>query len=206
MKIYGFTTRSVKKPLFEINKEDLNKIPFYIIMDAVQFFRCIFYVQRTEASLVISYENDVWSLMVPDQEVSYASVDADNKDMSGMVGTIHSHCDFTGKFSPTDLDDQKKIPGLHIVIGDLDKELSFDCQLVLNKYNIVSLNIEDIVEDFDYYKDILTCPPVLSSENLEKVVKEKKEALVSKLDDPWKMFDDDYVGMLPYKGIKRKGY
>jgi proteasome lid subunit RPN8/RPN11 len=179
IRMYGHTTALVEKPKdLSVEKEDLvlNKIPFGIIENAIWFFRIIFFKQRTECALLITYDadNDEYDLEVPEQEVVYSNVKWKNEgDIDNVVGTIHSHCDFNGSFSGTDIDDNKKTPGLHIVIGNIDDSPSMDIEITLNKEMVIKdIEPEEIVENWDKYKDLLDCPSFITDKNIKLCDKE----------------------------------
>jgi len=98
-----------------------------ILDQATAFFRLILTEAKTEAALLIALdEDDKYHLHCPEQEVDYTGVEwKDNivlPEGQYLIGSIHSHCDFSAFHSGTDEGDAAKNDGLHITLGHLDDD------------------------------------------------------------------------------------
>lgn len=112
---------------------NLPKIPGQIVTLAKRFFETVFTQHRSESYLTLLWSPRLnqYRLWCPKQRVSYASVNYERDDCvpfeesigcdTGpgyqMVGTIHSHCDFSPFHSGTDKADEATFDGLHITFG-----------------------------------------------------------------------------------------
>ena len=104
----------------------LPQIPADLMGRVVGFFRAIYRAQRTEALVLLLWEGGQFSVAVPRQRVSAASVkftlaEDDLPASSRLVGTIHSHGAFGAFASSIDEADEAALDGLHLVVGDLDR-------------------------------------------------------------------------------------
>jgi hypothetical protein len=117
----------------------LGKLPATIVAQAITFFRKVFDEYRSESYLTLLYSSklDQYKLWAPKQTVSYSSVEYDRTDTIpvedrdyigndgdayAMVGTIHSHCDFSAFHSGTDERDEATFDGLHLTFGNVNRE------------------------------------------------------------------------------------
>jgi hypothetical protein len=128
-----------------VPKLKLPKIPPMIIARAWRFFQAVFDEYRTESELMLMYNRHLkmYDLWCPQQTVSYAGVDYNmstelqasqerqygdnwNPDQTAseweVVGTIHSHADFSPYHSGVDHHDERGMDGVHITIGYVDDE------------------------------------------------------------------------------------
>ncbi len=117
----------------------LPKIPGIIIARALRFFQVVYREFHSESELMLLYNVESgYDLWCPAQEVSHGSVDykanSEIVDKSfKVVGTIHSHCDFSAFHSGTDVGDEVNRDGIHITIGNVNSEyFSMVCSLVVN--------------------------------------------------------------------------
>lgn len=111
----------------------LPKITGDIIATALTFFRKVFQVHRSEAYVTLMYSTKLakYRLWCPQQTVSAGSVNYDRTDQPSfqdrtendwqMVGTIHSHCDFSAFHSGTDTFDESTFDGIHITLGHVNR-------------------------------------------------------------------------------------
>ena len=119
-----------------------------------------------------------WKIVVPKQVVSGVSVKAElaeNIDIAtgekytqfpppGWVhaGSIHSHNTMSAFFSSTDDKSDSTVPGLHIVIGEIDhekREYEHIARIMIRK-TPKDVNLEDVVDlsdepDLDFHEDVL---------------------------------------------------
>jgi len=97
-----------------------------ILNQAWHFFVQVFQTDHTEAALLITIDEDKqYHLHAPSQTNSYGSVnwkdDIDLPQNEVIVGSIHSHCDFSAFHSGIDSGDAAKNDGLHITMGHVDR-------------------------------------------------------------------------------------
>lgn len=108
---------------------DASRIPSNICSQIVDFFRNVYDEHKTEAGVILlmNYETKEWSVFVPTQKVSGTSVDyvyepSEIPEKHMVVGTMHSHCNFSAFHSGTDKHDADGMNGVHLTIGHLDRE------------------------------------------------------------------------------------
>lgn len=118
---------------------DLPKIPGRIIGQALTFFREVFRLYESESYVTLLYSKKLGQYMLwcPKQKVSRASVNYDRTDLPSfedrgnnvkendnwqLVGTIHSHCDFSAFHSSTDTGDEASFDGIHITLGHVNRQ------------------------------------------------------------------------------------
>jgi hypothetical protein len=107
-----------------------DKIPGSIISQAQNFFRRIYDKHHAEAEVLITMHNDTkaFRLFVPYQRVSHSGVksiyEPTHVDRNyTVVGTLHSHCDFSAFHSGTDSGDASDMDGVHFTIGHNTREV-----------------------------------------------------------------------------------
>jgi hypothetical protein len=117
----------------------LPKIPARIMAQAKVFFREVFSKHHSESYLTLLYSKKLqdYKLWCPKQTVSYASVHYDRADQVPeadraylgnegdewqMIGTIHSHCDFSAFHSGTDQADEASFDGIHLTFGHVNSD------------------------------------------------------------------------------------
>lgn len=124
----------------------LPKVPGRIIGQALTFFRKVFSKYHAEAyvTLLFSSKLQQYRLWCPKQKVSMSSVNYDRTDQPSfedrtandwqMVGTIHSHCDFSAYHSGTDEFDESTFDGVHITLGHVNKvQFSMASSIAINE-------------------------------------------------------------------------
>jgi hypothetical protein len=108
------------------------KLPGRIIGQALTFFRQAFFKHRSESGLILFYSpvKQEYKLWCPNQTVSYGSCKYDRNDYGekepdlagyNVIGTIHSHADFGAFHSGTDTSDEADFHGIHITLGNVDR-------------------------------------------------------------------------------------
>jgi PRTRC genetic system protein A len=109
---------------------DCPTIPAKIISQAKDFFKRILVKYNTEAEVLITMHNDTqeYRLFVPWQRTSHGGVksifEPTHIDRNyTIIGTIHSHCDFSAFHSGTDSADASDMDGVHFTIGMLGREV-----------------------------------------------------------------------------------
>lgn len=142
----------------------LPKIPGRIIGQALTFFRKVWDQHRSEAYVQLYYSKELnqYRLWCPQQRVSAGGVSYNRADQFSyeervgdgkqdvtkqwkwqMVGTIHSHCNFSAFHSGTDTHDEETFDGIHITLGHVDrKEFSMVASVAVNA-NRVQLEPEN---------------------------------------------------------------
>lgn len=105
------------------------KIPDNIISQAHDFFKRIYAKHHAEAEVIITMnaETKQFRLFVPYQRVSHAGVKSifEPTHISrgwDVVGTLHSHCDFSAFHSGTDSGDASDMDGVHFTIGHVNND------------------------------------------------------------------------------------
>ena len=117
---------------------NIRKIPSEKIAKVVEFFKEIYELHKSEAVVLLHYNQQKkrYILQVPPQEVAYAGIDyVKNITYKGydLIGSIHSHANFSAFHSGIDHIDEKHFDGLHITIGDVaDDFLSFSSSIMSN--------------------------------------------------------------------------
>jgi hypothetical protein len=103
----------------------LPKVPADLMGRVVGFFRAVYRLHRTEALVLLLWEDAAFSVQVPAQRVSGSSVKFTRTEDelppgSRLGGPIHSHGAFGAFASAIDEADEAVLDGLHVVVGDLD--------------------------------------------------------------------------------------
>lgn len=101
--------------------KDIPKLPAELVSQVWSFFRAVLETKGSEAMVDITWSKETgYRAFVPPQEASHGGVKA-QRNLSHykgqMVGTIHSHCDFSAFHSGTDRHDADQHNGLHITLG-----------------------------------------------------------------------------------------
>ena len=124
-------------------------IPAPLCASIVDFFRRIFEKHHSEAEviLLLNYETNEWSVMVPTQKVSYSGVDSridplKVPEKNLIAGTMHSHCDFGAFHSGVDTGDADDMDGIHFTIGHINSDTPQVASMVsLNKVQFENINL-----------------------------------------------------------------
>ena len=132
----------LEEPEMELRLK-LPKIPALIVGQALAFFRQFWREHKAEAYTTLLYNSITkeYKLWCPQQQVSggrvsygsatkgaasYSSIAGDTpedrKNGWSVVGTIHSHCNFSAFHSGTDTHDEENMDGIHITLGHVDRE------------------------------------------------------------------------------------
>ncbi len=105
---------------------DAPKLPKELLSRAIDFFTRVYNAHKTEAAvhIVQNYDTLEYDLFVPHQRLSHGGVFSIYNPMHirkgwALVGTIHSHCNFSAYHSGTDEADAKALDGIHLTIGNL---------------------------------------------------------------------------------------
>jgi hypothetical protein len=129
------------------------KLPAELLSQAHGFFKWAFETHGTEAAVLITVDwNDQFHLFCPDQIVGGASVSYEvDVEMlppdQVVVGSIHSHCDFSAFHSGTDTHDADKTDGLHITLGFVTRDIAeSDVMFAFSGIKWTSWGIENILD------------------------------------------------------------
>lgn len=185
-----------------------SKIPYAVILKALDFFRVVYKKHSAEAAVLLLYQDGEWDLSAPEQEVGGASVDYQvrpvDKEGKLLVGSIHSHPNFGASFSGIDDKDDKYFDGIHIVLGNVDKDIPDIVVSAAVNDSRIELKPEDVIEGWP-------SPPVTEDDHpwLGQVKKKTYTAAASALDNPWGgKFDsnpriyDNYLDSIPAESAK----
>lgn len=129
------------------------KIPVQIIYQALQFFQEVYEVHGAEAIVILFWnEKDGYFIDAPQQEVSSAALDFDAQEIykrhsdSVLVGSIHSHGSMSAFHSGRDLDDEINWDGIHITIGNVNTNPSFESSIQIGASRF-KFPLADLVAD-----------------------------------------------------------
>jgi len=133
-------------------KHEIPTMPQEILNTAAAFFRLIFDMWHTESALLLALdEENKYHLYCPKQEVDYTGVDwKDDVDLADghyLMGSIHSHCDFSAFHSGTDEGDAAKNDGLHLTFGHIDRDVpEVDAMISFSGVRWTKLDLSTFVE------------------------------------------------------------
>lgn len=100
------------------------RIPTALMAQLWSFFKQVYADIGTEVMVYITHKNGEYRIFVPEQEATKVSVNTSLKsEFLGdwqVVGTAHSHCDFSAYHSATDNHDADGMDGLHITLGHVN--------------------------------------------------------------------------------------
>jgi hypothetical protein len=104
-------------------------IPGALMSQVVDFFRRTYRARHAEAAVLLTFNEETkeWGVYIPTQLVSHSGVNyvydpTTIKRPRYVVGSIHSHCDFSPFHSGTDTGDADNFDGLHMTIGYIERE------------------------------------------------------------------------------------
>lgn len=166
---------------------DFPLLPKELMSQALDFFKRIYERDHSEAEVILVHNPAATppvKLFVPPQKCSGGSVNsAFNPEHIGkgwqIIGSIHSHCNFSAFHSGTDTGDAAEFDGLHITIGDILKPTpSYAAMVMVNKQR-VDYKIETVADVSDMKAD--TAPAhwdrfVLTSTNTNPKIEATWEA------------------------------
>lgn len=133
-------------------KMNIPKLPVGLMAQIVLFFREVYKLHKSEAIVLIYYSQEKKEFMIDSvpQEVSSAGVRYKFESKLGagyqLVGSIHSHADFSAFHSGVDVHDEQDFDGLHITIGHNNHEnFSLSSTIAVNNNRFV-VESETVVE------------------------------------------------------------
>lgn len=121
----------------------IEKIPTISSAKILEFFKAVYEKHKAESVVLMFYNEELkkYKFIVPPQKVSGAAVDytkAIQVDDYQMIGTIHSHANFSAFHSGTDSSDEKNFDGLHITFGHVNNdEISISASIVSNGNRVI---------------------------------------------------------------------
>lgn len=149
------------------------------------FFKKVYneYKQEAVGILVYNQKENNWEFCVPKQSGSLASVKYEGIDKPSedyvVIGSVHSHSNFSAFHSGIDKKDEEFFDGIHITIGNLDKPVQdFSCEIVHGK-NRTKIAVSQVVETDDeqkyniedWFKKVQKEPSLMTSTNYPQSTK-----------------------------------
>ncbi len=172
----------------QFGKIEIPKIDKLNFSKIVKFFYWAYKEHRGEGVVLIYYNPDTkdYNIFPTDQQVSAASASYVKEGLSHtgylLVGTIHSHANFSASHSGIDDDDELNFDGLHITVGNVnDTYQTISCSIVINGKRF-------LYQPQEYIDGIV--PITITNKNNDKVVNKDNRFLVFGLTDA--KFDDDW--------------
>ncbi len=147
------------------------KIPFYLVEQAINFFRGVYKNYDGSEAIILLYwdgEKNEYIATAPEQEVGLNTLPkykvGENPEGKLRVATVHSHGKGYAFHSGVDKADEEHDDGLHITIGNVNFIPSFACSIVCNGDRI-EVNPEDVIE----CKEATAAVPQEWAERVKKV-------------------------------------
>lgn len=165
---------SFKDPIIPYAKLHIKKIPAVLVSKILTFFKIVTERVKSEAIVLLCYnpKNKKYKILVPNQEVSYASVKytpVNTPPNYILISTIHSHNTFGAFHSGTDKNDEEGFDGLHITFGNVDNEnFTISASVVVN-------DMRFLVNPLDYLNGIEEVSDNLTNLNWNLFVKNDKK-------------------------------
>jgi hypothetical protein len=129
---------------------EIPKLPNALIGQALSFFTAIYDKNHSEAMVDLTWHPEHgYRLFVPPQTAHGGGVKALRNPehyVGQIVGTMHSHCNFSAFHSHTDTGDADKHDGLHITIGDVKKDKPSIAIMISVAGIRWNLDLEDITD------------------------------------------------------------
>ncbi len=141
------------------------KIPQFLIDEVIEFFREVYKKFKGSEAICLFYykeKEEEYELIAPEQEVGCGFLPTykvgPNPQGKIRIGTIHSHGSLGAFHSSTDNGDEKHDDGLHITVGNLNRDLpSISCSVVAEgiRCRLELEEIADITDKKEFVKDAL---------------------------------------------------
>lgn len=129
---------SILKSVNTMARMYINPIPAQTGAKILEFFKAVYQQFHGEAIVLLFYNEETgkYRVVPPHQKVTAAACDY-NRGVTieghTMIGTIHSHANFSAFHSGTDDSDEKTFDGLHITYGNvMSEEFSLSASIVAN--------------------------------------------------------------------------
>jgi hypothetical protein len=137
----------------------INPLPAQYGAKILEFFKAVFEKFGGEAIVLLFYNEKTgkYKIVPPTQKVTAAACDY-NRGVTvegfTMIGTIHSHANFSAFHSGVDDADEKTFDGLHITYGNVrSEEFSLSASIVANGSRFI-VNPEDYMLGLSKTKDV----------------------------------------------------
>ncbi|NUQ35406.1 MAG: Mov34/MPN/PAD-1 family protein [Planctomycetaceae bacterium] len=122
--IFEACVRTDQLPGLEEQKEFFHLktplMPLILFRQALAFMEAVYEKHRSEAMLLLTFDDGQWGLHVPKQTVSRAGIKYENNEHCRAVGSIHSHPDMHHHPSATDEHDECDFDGIHLIVSSFD--------------------------------------------------------------------------------------
>ena len=124
-------------------KMHIPKLPELMVAKIANFFTDVYDKHSAEAVILIFFneEKEHYKIVVPSQKVSAAGAEynrAITVEGYNMIGTIHSHANFSAFHSGTDQGDEQSFDGLHITFGNNKEDpISISASIVANGHRTI---------------------------------------------------------------------
>lgn len=153
------------------------KIPVRMIANILGFFKAVYQKFKSESVVLLYYnkKKKSYKVFVPKQTVSYSGIDYKTDSTVPdhlLVGSIHSHADFSAFHSGVDKGDEAKFDGLHLTIGKVNSEFFEICGSIAINGMRVPIEPEDYVIGLES-REYTTYFPHMFRPNFEVVDGEK---------------------------------
>lgn len=129
-------------------------IPRALVEKAIGFFHQVYKSQGWEAALLIAWNTQTQQveLFCPDQKANSAHVDYEFDALPPhlmLIGDLHSHGSWSPHASGTDEGDETHRPGLHIVVGNINREPpDLYCAAVVDGKRFEVTPVLELFEDY----------------------------------------------------------
>jgi len=137
----------------------INPLPAQTGAKILEFFKAVYQKYSGEAIVLLFYNEATgkYRVVPPHQKVTAAACDY-NRGVTiegfTMIGTIHSHANFSAFHSGVDDSDEKTFDGLHITYGNvMSEEFSLSASIVANGHRFM-VNPDDYMLGLSKTKDI----------------------------------------------------
>ena len=134
---------SILNSVASMARMHINPIPAQTGAKILEFFKEVYSEYRGEAIVLLFYNETTgkYRVVPPHQKVTASACDY-NRGITvkgfTMIGTIHSHANFSAFHSGTDDDDEKTFDGLHITYGHVtSEECTISASIVANGFRFM---------------------------------------------------------------------
>ena len=137
----------------------IRKIPKRDFIKVFDFLRAVYQEHRSEGMVLLMYDevNNRHFQIAPKQKVSGAGVEYQRgytREGYTMIGTIHSHANFSAFHSGTDHNDETSFDGLHITVGNvMDDDFSLSASIMANGHRVM-VNPEEYISGIKLTVDV----------------------------------------------------
>lgn len=171
---------SILQTLQPTAKMNIPKIPAVEFGRVYEFFKAVYAAHSSEAVVLLFFNETTrkYKIIAPHQKVSGAGAEYDRGiviEGYTMVGTIHSHANFSAFHSGTDVGDEMNFDGLHITIGHVaSNNPSITACIVANSHRVViqpEQYVSGIIKETEAAKKVQAAPAAAPANPMEPVKK-----------------------------------